>query len=120
MGVCNYSLFCGTLIYVHSSIAIILMGKRELVALLNLSSWCLVMVDWPFLAVPWGCLRFVIVVFPDHTHLLFLSPSVKYFTDSFKAVLLLWIFFSFFLSCVCYAFVYVCLYVPCGHLLGKG
>ena len=20
------------------------------------------------LAVPWGCLRFVIVVFPDHTH----------------------------------------------------
>ena len=22
--------------------------------------------------VPWGCLRFVIVVFPDHTHLLFL------------------------------------------------
>ena len=25
-----------------------------------------------FLAVPWGCLRFVIVVFPDHTHLLFL------------------------------------------------
>ena len=26
----------------------------------------------------------------------------------------------FFLSCVCYAFVRVCLYVPCGHLLGKG
>ena len=25
-----------------------------------------------FLAVPWGCLQFVIVVFPDHTHLLFL------------------------------------------------
>ena len=47
------------------------MGKRELVALLNLSSWCLVMVKWLFLAVPWGCLRFVIVVFPDHTHLLF-------------------------------------------------
>ena len=47
------------------------MGKRELVALLNLSSWCLMMVEWLFLAVPWGCLRFVIVVFPDHTHLLF-------------------------------------------------
>ena len=57
----------------HSSIAIILMGKRELVALLNLSSWCLVMVERLFLAVPWGCLRFVIVVFPDHTHLLFLA-----------------------------------------------
>ena len=60
------------LLYVHASIAIILMGKRELVALLNLSSWCLVMIEWLFLAVPWGCLRFVIVVLPDHTHLLFL------------------------------------------------
>ena len=47
------------------------MGKRELVALLNLSSWCLVMVERLFHAVLWGCLRFVIVVFPDHTHLLF-------------------------------------------------
>ena len=52
------------------------MGKRELVALLNLSSWCLVMVGWLFLAVPWGCLRFVIVVFPDHTYLLFLYDIV--------------------------------------------
>ena len=48
-----------------------LMGKKELVALPNLSSWCLVMLEWLFLAVPWGCLRFVIVVFPDHTHLLY-------------------------------------------------
>ena len=71
MGVCNCSMFCCTLLYVHSSIAIILMGKRELVALLYLSSWCLVMGEWLFLAVPRGCLRFVIVVFPDHTHLLF-------------------------------------------------
>ena len=66
-----YVLF--TLLYVHSSIAIILMGKRELIALLNLSSWCLVMVKRLFLAVPRGCLQFVIVVFPDHTHLLFLK-----------------------------------------------
>ena len=64
-------MFCFTLLYVHSSIAIILMGNRELVALLNLSSWCLVMVEWLFLAVPWGFLRCMIVVFPDHTHLLF-------------------------------------------------
>ena len=48
------------------------MGKRELISLLNLSSWCLVMVERLFLAVPRGCLQFVIVVFPDHTHLLFL------------------------------------------------
>ena len=64
-------MFCCTLLYVHSSIAIILMGKRELIALLTLSSWCLVMVERLFLAVPRGCLQFVIVVFPDHTHLLF-------------------------------------------------
>ena len=51
------------------------MGKRELIALLSLSFWCLVMVEWLFLAVPWGCLQFVIVVFPDHIHLLFLVCS---------------------------------------------
>ena len=68
MEVCNCSMFCCTLLYVHSSIAIILMGKRELIALLNLSSWCIVMVERLFLAVSRGCLRFVIVVFPDHTH----------------------------------------------------
>ena len=73
MGVCNCSMFCCTLLYVHFSIAIILMGKRELIALLNLSSWCLVMVERLFLTVPQGCLQFVIVVFPDHTHLLFLA-----------------------------------------------
>ena len=77
VGVCNCSMFCCTLLYVHSSIAIILMGKRELIALLNLSSWCLVMVGRLFLAVPRGCLQFVIVVFPDHTHLLFLQFAYK-------------------------------------------
>ena len=74
MGVCNCSMFCCTLLYVHFSIAIILMGKRELIALLDLSSWCLVMVERLFLMVPRGCLQFVIVVFPDHTHLLLLTP----------------------------------------------
>ena len=79
-------MFCCALLYVHSSIAIILMGKRELVALLNLSSWCLVMVERLFLAVPQGCLQFVIVVFPDHTHLLFLFhyvPLFKHLTSLF-------------------------------------
>ena len=50
-------------------------GFRELIALLNLSSWCLVMIERLFLAVPRGCLQFVIVVFPDHTHLLFSKVS---------------------------------------------
>ena len=66
--VCNCSMFCCALLYVHFSFEITLTEKRELVALLSLSSWCLVMVEWLFLAVPWGCLRFLIVVFPDHTH----------------------------------------------------
>ena len=64
-------MFCCTLLYVHSSFAIILIGKRELGALLSLSSWCLVIVVWLFLAVPWICLQFVIVVIPDHTHTIY-------------------------------------------------
>ena len=72
MGFCNCSMFCYTLHFVHSSFSIILMGKRELVTLLSLSSWCLVIVVWLFLAVPLVCLQFVIVIFPGHTHLLFL------------------------------------------------
>ena len=47
------------------------MGKCDLVALLSLSSWCLVMVVLLVLVVPGVCLQFMIVVFPDHTHLLF-------------------------------------------------
>ena len=64
-------MFCCTLLCVHSSVAVILVGKRELIALLSLSSWCLVVVEQLFLALPRGCLQFLIVVFPDYTHLLF-------------------------------------------------
>ena len=48
-----------------------------LVALLCLSSWCLVIVVWLFFTIPRACLQFVIVVFSDHTHLLFM---IKYST----------------------------------------
>ena len=34
------------------------------------------MVEWLFLAVLWDYLRFVIVVFPDHTHLLFFKDYI--------------------------------------------
>ena len=71
VGFCNWSMFCCALLYVHSSFAIISMGKRELAALLCLSSWCLVIVVWLFLAMPQVRLQFVNVAFPDHTHLLF-------------------------------------------------
>ena len=72
MGVCNCSMFCSAFLNFHFSLAIILMGTRELVALLSLSSWCLLIVVWLFYAgLLWVCLHFVIVVFPDHTHLFF-------------------------------------------------
>ena len=100
MGVCNCSMFCCTLLYVHSSIAIILMGKRELITLLNLSSWCLVMVERLFLAVPRGCLQFVVVVFPDHTHLLFLMFSSDLMIDVFVSFLVLSVLFSHVSNCV--------------------
>ena len=65
-------MFCCMLLNVHSSFAIILMGKRELVALRSLSSWCLVIVVWLFLMMQWVCLQIVIVAFSDHTHLRFI------------------------------------------------
>ena len=36
------------------------------------------MVLWLFLAVPWVCLQFVIVVFPDHNHLLFFTVFKRF------------------------------------------
>ena len=80
---CNCSMFCCTFLYVHSSFAIIMMGKRELVALLSLTSWCFVIVVWVFLVVPRVCLQFVIMVFPDHTHLLFLQHGSSCFCPPF-------------------------------------
>ena len=53
----------GPCLSVLSSFAIILMGKKELIALLSLSCWC----TWLFLTVPWVSLKCMIVVFPDHT-----------------------------------------------------
>ena len=77
MGVLCWSLFWYALLYVLSSFAIILTRKKEHVALLLLSFGCLVTVNvlWLFLTVPWVGLQFVIVVFSDHTHLLFASNA---------------------------------------------
>ena len=69
---CNCSMSCCTLLCVHSSFAIILMGIESwLLCFVCLPG--LVIVVWLFLAKPQVCLQFVIVVFPDHTHLLFLK-----------------------------------------------
>ena len=62
------------------------MGKRELIALLSLSSWCLVIAVWLFLAIPRVRLQFVIVVLPDHTQILFsLGGRFQRFTPNLVA-----------------------------------
>ena len=68
-----WSLFWCTLLYVFSSFGVILTTKTELVDLLLLSFGCLVTINalWLFPTVPWVGLQFVIVVFPEHTHLHF-------------------------------------------------
>ena len=62
-------MFCYAVPSVLSSFSIILMGMRELVALLCLPD-VTVGVQWLFPMVQWVGLQCVIVVFPDHTHFL--------------------------------------------------
>ena len=42
-----------------------------------MSCECYVGVLWFFLAVPWDGLQYVVVEFPDHTHLLFESCKLR-------------------------------------------
>ena len=60
MGFCVCSMFCGTLLCILSSFAIILVGKREDVALLYLSAWSAVCgfgISWSYsLAFLYGCI----------------------------------------------------------------
>ena len=78
VGVLSLSLFCYALLCVHSSFAIILKRKRKLVALLLLSYRCSATINvmWLFLTLSWVGLQCVIVVFPDHTHLLFQASLI--------------------------------------------
>ena len=78
VGVCNYSMFCCTLLYVHSSFKIILVRKREKADCFALFVF-LVSCDCG-VVLPRGAmsLHFVIVEFYDHTHLLFSAKMPKY------------------------------------------
>ena len=69
------------LLYVHYSFAIILTRKRELVVLPLLPFGCLVTVNflWFFPTVLWVGLQGVI--FPNHTHLLFVIDSAVFKTQ---------------------------------------
>ena len=73
MRVLCLSLFCYVLLCVYSSFAIVLKRKRKLVPLLLLSYKCTVIINdlWLFRMMPWVGLQCVIVVLPDHAHLLF-------------------------------------------------
>ena len=64
------SIVCGSFVLgpcfvMHSSFAIISLGKRELFILLLLSSWCVL----ALLMVSWVGLQSVIVAFQGHTYL---------------------------------------------------
>ena len=88
LNICSYDFEFCALLCVYSSFVIILILKRELVALSHclqlllvvfsdhtnllfcLSSCCLMIVIWLFLNMSRVCLQFAIVVFPNHTNLL--------------------------------------------------
>ena len=83
VGVLCLSLFRYAILCVYSSFAIILKRKRKLIVLIVLSYRCYVTIYvlWLFLTVPWVGLQCVIVVFPDHTHLLFYICEIINLTD---------------------------------------
>ena len=66
---CLVPLFCGICLGVHYSLANILLGKRDLVALRLMCCGC--MCSLCYLTVPLISLQSVIVTFYGHTHLLF-------------------------------------------------
>ena len=66
-----------------------------LVALLSLSCWCIVVVVWIFLVVPWVCLQCVIVVFPNRSHLLFFSSFIKLIKFENTMLMFLCVFASY-------------------------
>ena len=71
MGFYNCSMFCCALLCVHSSFAIISTGCFALFVFLVYHDCCVAL---PRNAT--ALTEFVIVVFPDHTHLIFLSHPV--------------------------------------------
>ena len=79
-------LFCYALFCVHSSFAIILKRKRKLVVLLFFYFQIIVTLNvlWLFFTLPWVGLQCVIVVFPDHTHLLFLVSLSQFIRVNYK------------------------------------
>ena len=72
VGFCNCSIFCCALLYFHSSFAITFMGKRELISFRFCLPGILRLLSDSSSQYQVFFLQFVIVVFPYHTHLLYL------------------------------------------------
>ena len=70
--VCVWSLFCYVVLHVLSSFTIISLRKREMIALLSVSTWWHMTVSalFLFLTVPWVGLQRLIEVLSCHTHFL--------------------------------------------------
>ena len=109
MGVLCLSMFCYTLLCVHFSFTIILKRKRKLVTMLLLSCRCFVTINvlWLFITVLLVGLQHLIVVFPDHTHLLW-KPELFRLTSLWHAFIYTVVFVSLIFllhSFVCLMFV---------------
>ena len=65
-----FARFCQSIINFNASLLVINMSNNIAV--------------WFFLAVPWVCLQFVIVVFPDHTLLLFIIFVNQFLNNYFE------------------------------------
>ena len=100
-----YVLLC--VVLCHSNLAIILIGKGELVAFLCLPSWCLVFTVRLFLTMPQVCLQFVIMVFLDYTHLLFAKKMSRAKAELGLKMKVL---------CSCHLHVFVCIASTCDNL----
>ena len=84
------SLFSYVSIGAHSSFAFILKRKRKLAALLVLSYRGIATVNvlWLIPTVPWVGLQCVIVVNPDHTHLLYGEDEFLFYSNCLNKILI--------------------------------
>ena len=83
----------------------------------GLTSWLLCLLCFvTFQNVPWSTSELMARLAPWN----WFKPSSKIFYWPFQCGTSFEDLYVFVLSCICYVFVRVCLYVLCGHLLGKG
>ena len=82
--------------------------------------YCWVLKLWSFMQTKYLCVLIHIWIKAEVGAVKQFKSSSKIFYWPFQGDTSFVDLFMLFLSCVCYAFVCVCLFVPCGHLLEKG